>query len=79
MPSEQDVRFMELAIRSAREGRRTPGGECVGAVLVRDGQAASVAFNEGEMRHDPTVHAEMVVIRRLCNDLMSTSLKGHTT
>jgi tRNA(adenine34) deaminase len=78
MPSELDLRFMELAISTARAGERTPGGECVGAVLVRDGQAACVGFNEGEMRHDPTAHAEMVVIRRLCEDLSSTSLKGYT-
>ena len=72
MPSEQDLRFMELAIRAALDGQRTPGGECVGAVLARDGEAASVGFNEGEMRHDPTAHAEMVVIRRLCEGLRST-------
>ena len=78
MPSEQDLRFMELAIRAALDGQRTPGGECVGAVLARDGEAASVGFNEGEMRHDPTAHAEMVVIRRLCEGLRSTSLKGYT-
>jgi len=78
MPSEQDLRFMELAIDTALKGQRTPGGECVGAVLVYDGQAISVGFNEGEMRHDPTAHAEMVVIRRLCKKLECTSLKGHT-
>jgi tRNA(adenine34) deaminase len=78
MPSEQDLGFMELAISTARQGQQTPGGECVGAVIVRDGRAASVGFNEGEMRHDPTAHAEMVVIRRLCQDLKSTSLKGYT-
>jgi tRNA(adenine34) deaminase len=78
MPSEQDLRFMELAISTAREGQGTPGGECVGAVLACNGRAASVGFNEGEMRHDPTAHAEMVVIRRLCENLKSTSLKGYT-
>jgi tRNA(adenine34) deaminase len=78
MPTEQDFGFMELAIRTAREGQRTPGGECVGAVVVRDGQAVSVGFNEGEMRHDPTAHAEMVAIRRLCEELRSMSLKGYT-
>ena len=78
MSSEEDIRFMELAIQTAREGQRTPGGECVGAALVQHGQAASVGFNEGEMRHDPTAHAEMVVIRRLCEDLRSVSLKGYT-
>jgi tRNA(Arg) A34 adenosine deaminase TadA len=54
MSSGEHVQFMRMAIEAAREGRCTPGGECVGAVLVRDGQAASVAFNEGEMQNDPT-------------------------
>jgi tRNA(Arg) A34 adenosine deaminase TadA len=66
MASDLDLRFMRLAIQAAREGQRTPGGECVGAVLAYNGEAASTGFNEGESRHDPTAHAEMVVIRRLC-------------
>jgi tRNA(adenine34) deaminase len=78
MPSELDLQFMELAIDTALEGQQTPGGECVGAVLVSGGQAISVGFNEGEMRHDPTAHAEMVVIRRLCEKLETTALKGYT-
>jgi len=78
MASEQDLRLMRLAIQAAREGQRTPGGECVGAVLAYNGEAASAGFNEGESRHDPTAHAEMVVIRRLCETLKSTSLEGYT-
>jgi tRNA(adenine34) deaminase len=78
MSSDEHVQFMRMAIEAAREGRRTPGGECVGAVLVRDGQAASVAFNEGEMQNDPTAHAEIVAIRKLCANLKTTVLKGYT-
>jgi tRNA(adenine34) deaminase len=78
MTDEQDLRLMKLAIQTAREGQQTPGGECVGAVLARDGEAVAVGFNEGEMRHDPTAHAEMVVIRRLCEALKATSLEGYT-
>jgi tRNA(Arg) A34 adenosine deaminase TadA len=57
--SEEDVRFMKLAIQTALEGQRTPGGECVGAVLTGDSEVVSVGFSEGEMRHDPTAHAAM--------------------
>jgi tRNA(adenine34) deaminase len=78
MATEQDLRLMRLAIQAAREGQRTPGGECVGAVLAYHDEAASSGFNEGESRHDPTAHAEMVVIRRLCETLKSTSLGGYT-
>jgi hypothetical protein len=77
MTSEEDVQFMTMAIEAAREGRRTPGGECVGAALVREGQAACITFNEGEMQHDPTAYAEIVAIRRLCAKLNTTALKGY--
>ena len=35
-------------------------------------------FNEGDLRHDPTAHAEMVTIRRYCAEIKSTDLKGCT-
>jgi tRNA(adenine34) deaminase len=78
MTSDGDIQFMRMAIEAARAGQRTPGGECVGAVLVREGEAASMAFNEGEIQHDPTAHAEIVAIRRLCTKLEATALKGYT-
>jgi len=78
MASEQDRLLMRIAIQTARKGQETPGGECVGAVLARDGEPASTGFNEGAMHHDPTAHAEMVVIRKLCAALKTTSLKGYT-
>jgi len=78
MVTDEDVRFMKTAIEAALDGQRTPGGEGVGAVLARDGKADWVAFNEGEKQHDPTAHAEMVAIRRLCSTLNTTALKGYT-
>jgi tRNA(adenine34) deaminase len=78
MPSNDDIRFLRLAIQRAREGEQTPGGAQVGAVLTKDGLVAASGFNEGDMRHDPTAHAEMVVIRRLCSQLKTTNLEGHT-
>jgi tRNA(adenine34) deaminase len=78
MASKEDVRFMELAIQQARKGQQTDGGAQVGALLVKDGLVAASGFNEGDMRHDPTAHAEMVVIRRLCSQLKTTNLEGYT-
>ena len=63
MPDPQDIHFMRLAVEQAVKGRETPGGAEVGAVLVRQGEVICTGFNEGEMRHDPTAHGEMVVIR----------------
>lgn len=78
MASTQDLQFMRLAIEQAREGQQTPGGAEVGAALVRNGAVLIAGFNESEMRHDPTAHAEMVVIRRLCAELQTGSLEGCT-
>jgi tRNA(adenine34) deaminase len=78
MASEQDIRFMRMALEEAVKGRQTPGGAEVGAVLVRHGQVICRGFNEGEMRHDPTAHSEIVVIRRACEQLKTTSLEGTT-
>ena len=69
---------MQLAIEQARKGQQASGGAEVGAVLVKDGATLCAGFNESEMRHDPTAHAEMVVIRRLCAELKTNSLEGCT-
>jgi len=78
MASDQDIEFMRVAIEEAVRGRETPGGAEVGAVLVRNGQVICKGFNEGEMRHDPTAHSEMVVIRKACEQLKTTNLEGTT-
>ena len=60
--SADDLRFMTLALDEARKaGDR--GEVPVGAVLVQDGGVVAVRGNERESRHDPTAHAEMLVLR----------------
>jgi tRNA(adenine34) deaminase len=78
MASEQDVAWMRMALEQAVKGRETPGGAEVGAVLVRNGEVICSGFNEGDLRHDPTAHSEMVVIRRACAEAKTTSLEGVT-
>jgi pyrimidine deaminase RibD-like protein len=75
MPDPQDIHFMRLAVEQAVKGRETPGCAEVGAVLVRQGRVICTGFNEGEMRHDPTAHGEMVVIRRACEQLKRPAWK----
>jgi tRNA(adenine34) deaminase len=77
MAGDLDKQYMRLAIQQARQGSQTPGGAEVGAVLVKEGRICT-AFNEGEGQNDPTAHAEMVVIRRLCKELKTTALRGYT-
>ena len=78
MTMDPDVHFMQLALKQAHLGEHTPGGAQVGALLVKDGEVACSGFNEAEGTYDPTAHAEMVVIRRLCARLEITSLDGYT-
>lgn len=48
------------------EARRAPdhGDVPVGAVVVRNAEVLASACNERELRHDPTAHAELIVLRR---------------
>ena len=74
----QDEQFMRAALEQAATGERTPGGAQVGCVIAREGKIVCAGFNEGDMHHDPTAHAEMVTIRRLCAQLEMMSLAGCT-
>ncbi|GAB4264164.1 MAG: tRNA adenosine(34) deaminase TadA [Thermoleophilia bacterium] len=61
-PADDDFRFMRLALAEARAaGER--GEVPVGAVLVQEGRVLASRGNERERRHDPTAHAEMLVLR----------------
>lgn len=69
---------MQEAIEQAREGMIAPGGAHVGCVIVRDGKVIGRGFNEVEGRFDPSAHAEIVTMRKVCGDLQVTSLEGCT-
>ena len=60
----RDKDFMELAFRQAEAAARR-GEIPIGAVLVdsQSGQVLAADHNRVEERHDPTAHAEMLVIR----------------
>lgn len=57
-----DYRLMALAVEEARSAAAS-GEVPVGAVLVVDGEVLAARGNERERRHDPTAHAEMLVLR----------------
>jgi tRNA(adenine34) deaminase len=76
MPRDED--FMRRAIAIAREAARTPGAGPIGCVIVRDGALLAEGCNETGRDHDPTAHAEMVVIRRACSALSVDDLRGAT-
>ena len=57
-----DIDFMRRALELAGEGA-AKGEVPVGAVLVKDGQVIAEAFNQPISSHDPTAHAEILVLR----------------
>lgn len=68
---------MREALRSAR---RAPAHRDVpiGAVVVRHGEVVARARNRREAEHDPTAHAEVLVLRRAARKLGSWRLDGCT-
>jgi tRNA(adenine34) deaminase len=50
----------------------------VGAVLVRDGQVISKAFNKPITNHDPSAHAEMLALRQAALAEQNYRLPGTT-
>lgn len=74
---ETDREFMEHALAEAR--RAGQGGEVpVGAVLVRNKEILSRAGNQREASHDPTAHAEILVLRDAGSTTGDWRLEGCT-
>jgi tRNA(adenine34) deaminase len=63
MQAALDCQFMQLAIEQAHLAA-IAGEVPVGAVLVRNGQVISKAFNQPITKHDPSAHAEMLALRQ---------------
>lgn len=75
--SPQDLKFMRLALAQARlAGKR--GEVPIGAVLVRDGQVLTRAFNLRETRRSPSGHAELLAIEKAAKKLKAWRLADTT-
>lgn len=59
---------MRLALNEAQKAIEE-GEMPVGAVIVRDGQVIATGHNVRNVTHDPTLHAEIVAIRKACEKL----------
>jgi tRNA(adenine34) deaminase len=73
-----DARFMRRAMALALQGDRRPGANPIGCVIVLDGEIAGEGYNEVDIRHDPSAHAEIVAIRRAGEKLAQSELRGAT-
>jgi len=67
--------FMLRAIELSRISVRTNGGP-FGCVIVKNNQIIAEGSNEVTRTNDPTAHAEIVTIRKACNELKNFHLKG---
>src|SRR5438128_1910314 len=73
----QDEDFMRAALVEAR--RAAAEDEVpIGAVLVRDGRIVARDRNRRERLHDPTAHAEMLVITAAAEEVESWRLERST-
>ncbi len=65
--------FMQMAIDEAQKA--FDAGEVpVGAVLVKNGEVVTKAYNQNRRDFDPTSHAEILVIRDACQKLKNHRL-----
>ena len=72
---DQALSGMDLAFFEAKQAAEA-GEVPVGAVLMRDGGVIASAGNRVLRDHDPTAHAEMVVVRAAAKILGSERLIG---
>jgi guanine deaminase len=73
---EELKKFMQEAIRVAREGMHAGSGGPFGCVIVKEGKIIASGCNCVVSTKDPTAHAEIVAIRKACNILDSFQLTG---
>ena len=68
-------KYMVEALKEAQIAAEA-GEVPVGAVIVRDGEIISRGHNMTETLKDPTAHAEMLAIRKACEELGGWRLTG---
>ncbi|HBR70854.1 TPA: tRNA-specific adenosine deaminase [Candidatus Dependentiae bacterium] len=70
-------KFLIEALILASDSIKSNGGP-FGALVVKDDQIIATGTNEVVKTNDPTAHAEMVAIRRSCQELNTYQLNGCT-
>jgi len=75
--AELDQQYMRMAIEQAQLAAQS-GEVPVGAVLVRNGQVISKAFNKPIANHDPSAHAEILALREAALTDQNYRLPGGT-
>jgi len=68
--------FMLKAIKLAHSNIKEQKGGPFGAVIVKDGKIVGQGSNHVTTNNDPTAHAEVMAIRRACENLSTFNLEG---
>ena len=76
--NEYDQQFMTRAIELAQLGMENGAGGPFGCVVVKNGEIIAEGFNSVTSTNDPTAHAEVVAIRKACENSGSFQLDGCT-
>ncbi len=76
--TEDDERWMRMAIDVARAKGSDPASSPLGAVIVLDGRVLAAERNQTQELPDATAHAEMMAIRRACESTGEMELRGAT-
>ncbi len=71
-----EKKFMDEAIRLAKENVKNGSGGPFGAVVVKDGEIVAACGNSVTPSNDPTAHAEVNAIREACRKLGTYQLDG---
>ncbi len=74
----EDERWMRMAIDIARSKGSDPASSPLGSVIVRNGKVLSAERNQTQELPDATAHAEMMAIRRACEDSGDMELRDAT-
>lgn len=69
-------KYMELAIKEAREGIELGDGGPFGCVIVKNGKVVGRGHDMVLACNDPTAHGEIEAIRDACNGLDTYDLSG---
>ena len=69
-----NLKYMSIALDEAKKAF-DEGEVPVGAVIVKGGEVISVARNNREVSNDATGHAEILAIRKACEDIGSWRLE----
>lgn len=74
MLTENEKGFLDRAIELSRKGMEKGKGGPFGCVIVKDDRIIGEGSNMVVSSNDPTAHAEIVAIRKACENLQSFQL-----